>query len=245
MILSKETEWSIIEGVSDGQGGLKNHYRWKGNDAIRHTLSSRRAKHLAGYRLIERDVRNIRSWIDSILQLILEIGPEAEPSPSSRQRKGDPKKNDLIKGVFVACIAIYGKMFTGAKGRLVSLNESLLKSDAHIKWHNELMELRHSFVAHSGVEKTETCEIVCALCPHEGRVHHKFFSELTQPNHLRSADYREIDDLLEFIHQHVKKKCDDLWQEIQEKEVTESELNSILQLYGKSGVLRSYIRAKK
>ncbi len=67
------------------------------------------------------------------------------------------------------------------------------------------------------------------------------FTELSQPNHFSRQVYREIDELMAFLHDHVLKKRQELWKRVKERDLGDGEMKCLVELYGKSGVLSAYI----
>ncbi|MBT6685170.1 MAG: hypothetical protein HN704_08160 [Bacteroidetes bacterium] len=67
--------------------------------------------------------------------------------------KGQEDDELLTKSYWISCIIIYGKCFTdAAKGRGTTLNkEDIFSANSNLgKFHEELMDMRHNYIAHAG-----------------------------------------------------------------------------------------------
>ena len=76
--------------------------------------------------------------------------------------------NFLKKAVWQALIVNYAKCFVKADGRKVKLEPTIVFEKSNndlLNTHKELMELRHQYVAHSGVNNYEILEVYLALDP--------------------------------------------------------------------------------
>jgi len=149
--------------VSDPDGGQPSDtYYYKRNKVRHKILTSGLARQMAGYFMIEIDLRKVRAWLE-------EIG---QPEESERR----PNQVDLticppiVSGLFLAALTIYGKCFTRAEGRRVKLERKIFddhqsKSHQYLKSHQYFMDLRHKLAAHSGSTLLEDADVVFLMPP--------------------------------------------------------------------------------
>lgn len=237
-------EWEIIEGVPNAEGKAENRYFFRGKSAYRFPITSARSKQCAGYKLIERDLRNLLSWHELLTDLVTELHDDLPQDYANLQRQGDPKKNNHAKALFVAILSIYGKLFTQAKGRRVKLEPDIIKNPDLRGLHDELMVFRHNFAAHSGEEKSEEAINVYAFVVVDGQVKHNLFTEMSQPNNVGPKDLAKMRKLFEFLHVQALSKFNELRKELDSNE-GEMEMRSALALYERAGLLRRLPEARK
>lgn len=104
-------------------------------------LKNRYSEKFSGYRLIEKDLINIKEALEELIKI-----------------KYDANKI-IAQSLSFMVIITYGKCFANAEGRKVKLEkESALKdlTAEELKIHNELIQLRNQYVAHGGISKFET-----------------------------------------------------------------------------------------
>ena len=154
-------DWIIEEKIDPSTGHLANNYYFRRRLCGRIVLKSGLAKQLAGYRLIEKDIRNIVAWLNHIHSLMEKIDPNGFRG-DDYQLSPDRDISQVIKGLFVACVTFYGKLFTKATGRRVKLERSWLVSDEMVSDHDEIMSVRHTYAAHSGDGSPEKINIIIA-----------------------------------------------------------------------------------
>jgi hypothetical protein len=228
----KPFQWTEATGIRDPQSGFKSRYYHEGKVALRHPISSKQTKHLAGYTLMEKDVRNLLEWINELKRIQTENGDPLVVE-GDQPIRGDKTKNVIAKALFISLITVYGKLFTGAKGRMVSLNKTIYKESNFLAQHDELMLLRHNYTAHSGDERIEKCEVVIALAIKDGTLHHRLYTELGQPNHYSLDSYTELEELINYLHVKVKELNERAYANVKSKHLTNEELDSIIELYTK------------
>jgi hypothetical protein len=221
--------------VFGSKSQLQQAYTYNKSPAFRHELNSRAAKHYGGYYLILRDLENIRRWLKEIIE-ILRRYPDLKPG----HNLPDSKQAHMAKGLFAAAVAIYGKLYTGAGGRLVKLETTAFnKSEVRLSAHNELMRYRHNYVAHSGDELIEVCSVVAAIhVSSEGNIRHMVVCEANQPTSLAPVALQAIDEHVALLEKHTKEKMAELRKVIDRVELSESGMQGIIDLYLKAGRLR-------
>jgi hypothetical protein len=143
--------WQVKETVDPVTGKDERFYTYKRKPCLRVKLDSKLAQQLAGYVLIEKDLRSVGGWLKEIGERHTET---SKIKGEGFRRSIDRERYGLIKGLFVASLSFYGKCFGSCEGRRVKLERSLLDDRFRFK-HDEVLKLRHNFAAHSGAEKFE------------------------------------------------------------------------------------------
>lgn len=216
--------WSKKEYMDPESGEVVRSYYYKGKKCKRVPLKSKLASQLAGYKLIDKDLRSCINWL-----LLIE---------GLSERSGDREKNysispnretfNLVKGLYVAMITFYGKCFASCEGRKVKLERNQLAEEFR-SLHDLCIEHRNNFTAHSGAARIEECEIALVHSPVRGfgkSVVYDIFSELQQPDAMLTGKGAEGGDSLEELFAHVRErvlaKIDVLVNKIMAEEINSS-----------------------
>lgn len=162
-------------------------------------LNNHLAKRYAGYRLISKDVELILEAI-TVLKTI------------SRDQL-------IIKQSLTFFIAInYGKCFVSAQGRGVKLE----KKDIDGSWtpqendlHDELINMRHQYIAHSGKSKFETNPVVLAMFPTESNYSLMIYDSLKYMSSLR-LNSSALEQLVTKISRIIDIKLDEAYDKLRE-----------------------------
>lgn len=150
---------SFIEKDSDK---LRFLYYHKKKIAPYVALETPIARQLAGYTLIERDLRTVKNWLEMAVSLNKrEID---ETSSGTQLISGDEENDDIVKALFVAAFVFYGKCFAQAKGRKVKLEKDQILAELQTT-HDEVVQLRNNYAAHSGDIPFEFCTINLVFHP--------------------------------------------------------------------------------
>lgn len=193
-------------------------YKYKGKPCKRILLESKLTAQLAGYALIEKDLRSVVVWaklLDDMQQSSNDDGQFIRPT--------DREKFNVVKGLFVATLTFYGKCFSKCDARPVKLERRCVPES--FQWvHDLCIKYRHNFAAHSGLEKVEYAKIVLVIPKHnkKGRVLPKnIFSELFQPDLTWHSDESGSDfiKLFEAVLEFVRGKIFQLSQKIYSEDV--------------------------
>ncbi len=192
-------------------------YSYKRKPCRRVVLTSRLAEQLAGYSLIEKDLRSGIAWLGEVDELHTE-GPTRTNERFARGT--DRKKYTIIKGLFVAALTFYGKCFSKCEGRPVKLERAQLV-ESFRETHDTAIRYRHNFAAHSGAEKLESVEIALVLpLKAKTNVMPKLYRELFQPDLLSaSAGDVSFKDLFEHARAIAVSKMELLSVKILEEDV--------------------------
>jgi len=194
--------WKVREVVGETAADRQTFYYYKGKIAIRIELKSKLAQQLAGYTLIEKDLRNILVW----LQAIDAIFPKEE-HPNETIISPDRERFNTIKGLYVASLTFYGKCFSQCEGRRAQLNKKLIDQKFH-ELHEDILKQRNNYAAHSGADKFEDVKIALVLAPkREINQPPWLYRELNQPDLSMSSK----DDDINFraLVEHIREKVID------------------------------------
>lgn len=159
--------WTVRSVIDPSTGDHRNYYYFKRTAARRIPITSRVAKQLAGYVLIERDLRMAATWLTMLEKI----------SPSSKGKKRhvwsatdkDEDSHAHALALFVAALSFYGKCFTQCEGRGVKLERSWIPLGFE-GTHDLVIKMRHNFAAHSGADKFEDVHVVLVLAEKRGRL---------------------------------------------------------------------------
>ena len=187
-------------------------YYYKDQLAIRVELDSHVARRLAGLTLIEKDIRTVKTWIDALQREMRDITAQIDESEMTFLPK-DPAASAwivIVRALFVAIVATYGKLFTSAEGRSgTSLHKSGWVSERFSKLHDDLIHTRNTFAAHSGSDGPERCRVALAIdYTRRNRTPPRIFTELVQPTTVSPPQLKEIGELVEDLQNRVKAKLD-------------------------------------
>ena len=210
-------DFSVKEFIDAKTGLAYRIYKYKRGDCRRVLLNSRLCGQLAGYSLIEKDLRSVRIWLG-------EIDARHTDRPTRNGeihgRSTDRANYNLIKGLFVAALTFYGKCFSKCEGRPVKLERVQVDARFH-NLHDECIAYRHNFAAHSGAKKLEHVEIaLVSPAKHKDKVHFKLYRELAQPDLFWSMPGEvALVELVEHARSIAMAKIELLTKKIQDEEV--------------------------
>lgn len=204
--------WEIHEILDPTTKERKNKYFYKRKRAPSVHLKDKVSQQLAGYSLIEKDLRNVLIWLDEIdKKHTLDHSKGSQISP-------DRETYNIIKALYVAALTFYGKCFTSCEGRKVKLDIKLI-DDEYVETHKDIMHMRHNFAAHSGADSFEECKISLVLYPNK-RINEKPFlqREIMQID-LSIDEENSFRSLTKHIQTKVLIKIGKLEKRIFEKEI--------------------------
>ncbi|MEQ5807721.1 hypothetical protein J3369_09905 [Alteromonas sp. NFXS44] len=204
--------WEIHEVFEPENHTRYNRYFFKRKRAPRIELNGNIAKQLAGYSLIEKDLRNVLIWLDEIEKL--------HPTSMRGETKISPDRNiyNLVKGLYVAVLTFYGKCFTKCEGRRIKLDKKLIDED-YKKVHDDVMHMRHNFAAHSGADSFEEVKIVLVLPPNKKSDEKPaIFRELMQPDFTENQDV-SLKKLVLHVHAKVLAKIEEVEEKVYDLEI--------------------------
>jgi hypothetical protein len=213
----KPDEYAVREVLDSTTGTVHRFYSYRGKPCHRKILKSRLVDQLAGYVLIEKDLRSALSWIAHI-EGLHEVG--ALRKEESFAHGKDREKYILIKGLFVAALTFYGKCFSRCEGRRAQMDRNQLDERFH-DIHDTCIRYRHNFAAHSGAEKLERVDIALVFPKKKGvAVLPRIYMELFQPDLLSpSKGEIEMKELFEHVQAIANEKISLLNDKILTKEI--------------------------
>ena len=192
-------------------------YTYRRRPCARVLLTSRLAEQLAGYTMIEKDLRSVLSWLEEIEKR----HDEGRMGKKHSFSRGQDRENyNLIKGLFVALLTFYGKSFSKCEGRPVKLERAQLDPKFH-GLHDACIEYRHNFAAHSGAKKIEHVEVALVYpVKYKKDVNFMIFRELHQPDVFwpKAGDVT-LRELCEHAREKTLSKIDRLADKIKNEEI--------------------------
>jgi hypothetical protein len=212
-------EWESIDYVDKVSGKFHRIYKYKKKPCKSVYLKSRLCEHLAGYALIEKDLRSSLIWLNKIKELVGDIDEKRGKFSVNRDRE----TYNIVKGLFVAALTFYGKCFSKCEGRPVKLERNQL-DEQYRNVHDVAISYRHNFAAHSGAKRLEYVKIalVIPLRVKPGKaVPINLYRELNQPDLAWFTDDQKIWFIQLFEHAQlmVKGKIQKLNEKIMNEEV--------------------------
>lgn len=213
----KPDEYAVREVLDPTTGIVHRFYTYKRKPCHRKILKSRLVEQLAGYVLIEKDLRSALSWAAHI-EGLHEVGPLRDEESYAHSK--DREKFVLIKGLFVAALTFYGKCFSRCEGRRAQMDRNQLDERFH-EIHDTCIRYRHNFAAHSGAEKLERVDIALVFPKKRGvAVLPRIYMELSQPDLLsHSKGEIKMKELFEHVQAIANEKISLLNDKILKEEV--------------------------
>lgn len=213
-VFDDKNGWAVEEQQSceagDAETDVKRSYYYREQLAVRHELDSKIAKRVAGFTLIAKDLRTMKAWVSALREGLLEMGSSETETTTSLMPSEESltSKITLGRGLFVAIVTTYGKLFVTADGRSTSLSAKEWVDDQHKREHDYLMHLRHTFAAHAG-SGSESCRVALAIdYAHTNRTGPRVFTELFQPTFVGLPELKGIEELLSALQVRAKAALD-------------------------------------
>ncbi len=211
--------WTYESVVNPDRIDYYNRYYFKRRKAHRIPLNTGKAKTLAAYLLIEKDLRNCITWLNTIQSMFSMDERYLDATTSIASNAEHRDTFNTVKGLFVAALTIYGKCYTSCEGRKVKLEKSNLDESFHAT-HDSAMAFRHNIAAHSGAKKFEFSRIVLLLDQKKSRkTLPKIASELLQPDAFLTTEIDKFLELAEHARSFCLEKCKVLEKKIYEDDV--------------------------
>ena len=205
----------VQEVVEPQSGKVHRFYTYNGKHCKRVLIDTRLTKQLAGYKLIEKDLRSVIVWLKEVNSML-----ESESSGRGHIHATDRKLYNIVKGLFVAALTFYGKCFTKCDGRPVKLERRQV-AEKYRQKHDELQDFRNNFAAHSGATDIESVN-VAVIIPRvkKGAVQPRIYTELYQPDFF-FAETGEVEfiDVVESMREVVLGKIKFLNEKIMKEEI--------------------------
>lgn len=207
-VFIENTEWKVEDKLNVETNKVENEYYYKTEKAIRLKLESRIAQQYSGWILIEKDIRNIMSWLKLFIDVVKEINNGEIPEASQMRSGAFPEKNDLAKGLLIAIVTVYGKLFSQAEGRKVKLEKNIYAdSEAKLNIHESILELRNKYAAHGGAHEYEYVNIAVLLDSNRERnTLPAITKELSQPESFNYRDIPLFNEMLVTLKEYANNK---------------------------------------
>ncbi|EJD6400491.1 hypothetical protein M0H77_RS09960 [Providencia rettgeri] len=191
---NKSKDYATISHKSNGSSileekkgaGHKNTYYLYGEKAPHVYLEHHLCNQYSAYRLIEKDIRSVLSWLKTMHEII--------STEEFISRATTPEKMDLIKALFVSSVTFYGKCFTKCEGRRIKLEEKNFVDEKHKEIHSSIMDIRHNLAAHSGKAGYEKARVALVLHPRGLDIKPMLFAEMMQANYITDKGDIENDE---------------------------------------------------
>jgi hypothetical protein len=153
------------------------------------------AVQMAGYILIEKDLRSAGIWLAEIARI---RGEDAVLDAGVHRHSPDRERYNLVKGLFVAALTFYGKAFAQCEGRRIKMEKRQLSEEFH-ETHDAAISFRNNFAAHSGAELLERAEVVLVLPPKsKKKLPPRLYREMTQPDYAtETSGQKRFSELIE------------------------------------------------
>ena len=134
------------------------------------TLKSKQAKNFAAHALIKKDLKFVKSAFYNAIELASDEADSKTPIGGVRYRAEFDYDSDILKSLYISGVVTYAKCFTQANGRNVKLDAKSIfgtNESKEKKLHTEVMDLRHSYLAHGGKTKHEQVSPILLLNPED------------------------------------------------------------------------------
>lgn len=210
-------KWTVKEVVERHTNTVHRLYWYSGKQCKRIVLDSPMARQLAGYVLIEKDLRSAGLWIEEIDRI---RGDDAKDDHQGNRSSSERSRYNLVKGLFVAALTFYGKAFAQCEGRKIKMDKRQLDPSFH-EAHDDAIEYRNNFAAHSGAKLIEHAKVALALPPKGAKgVLPRIYREMSQPDYVMNAPgEKSFSELIEHARAVPLRKISELSDKIMNEEV--------------------------
>jgi len=204
-----DSGWEVEEITNRLNGVEKTVYYYKNIPARKIPLKGKAVTKMAGYTLISVDIKMILCWLQMIIDEYNKMGVnKLKQTTVHISPKVSREKFDYLKALTVASFSFYGKLFTKADGRKIKLDRNLFNDSAELlPMHNELMTLRHNYVAHSGKENIEFVEVSLMLDSNKKRnTMPLIVRTMNQPDAFNNEFLNDFKNICNFLLKKVESK---------------------------------------
>ncbi|WP_420787645.1 hypothetical protein [Shewanella chilikensis] len=195
-------EISVKRTFNEENGTVYVRYFYKRKPIPAVLLDSKLSEQLAGYSMIQKDLKTVYNWLESIHNLV----PNLSEAKGNFLQAKDRETFNIVKGLFVSSLTFYAKCFTNCPGRRSRLNRNTL-SEEYRSAHDEIMLYRNSFAAHSGKEQLEMAKsilIINTKKDYEIRIS----QERAQPDYIHPQGEISFKRLITHLLEKVSEKQD-------------------------------------
>ncbi|HHF0505211.1 TPA: hypothetical protein ACPHRY_004578 [Vibrio antiquarius] len=212
----KYLESKLIFDDQTGKASARLTYKRKPLYSV--PLTGRIPSQIAGYSLINKDLKNARQWAYTAISMTNAAHSHAQVTKGNYFLSQDREQFDMIKALFIASLTFYAKAFTKCEARNAKLARKDLSNDFR-EDHDFYMNLRNKYVAHSGSEDLESAQPHMLLSPKKNS---KFVPRMhiirSQPDVAISEDEATsfvalIDHVISLVDTKVIKASEKLFEE--------------------------------
>ena len=126
-MVAGDNTWKVLEKLDSEGNFVESEYYFKGKRCKREIILTHLSRQLSGYRLIEKDIRNILTWLNYIKMLYnRSYGKDVTINGSFLNRNSKTKtatKADIFSGISVARQKQIDTVDTPAEALAVSLSQ--------------------------------------------------------------------------------------------------------------------------
>ncbi|WP_439682253.1 hypothetical protein ACJYFV_14750 [Enterobacter asburiae] len=229
-----------IRKIRDINGDFSRLYREKGKLLPRLILEGYYIEQMKAFRSLDKDLRNILSWVKILNDLNDRNGFRENLYPGM-----DNEDAVISKALYFAILTLYGRCFTGAQSRKFTFDKKHVP-EKYRELHEELMYSRHNFAAHKGDFDVEDCQIALVVNINKHQLRPTFFSELQQPyiahSLLGTEDGNAVVNLCDALRNIATEKYSDICDKISEGFVRKTPLAFWKHANGKTVNIDSYFK---
>lgn len=173
-----------------------------GRNALSVIYNSKGADSLAAYGLISKDLKFCKTILLAAIQL---SGGNLNSKDFLHVREEIDPSSDILKAITLSFMITYGKCYTKADGRKVSLeSKDIFKdNDVLMAVHDFLMHERNNYVAHAGSTSLEAAKTLILLDADESRG--EIPKLITHSNHIYAFERFAYEKFLMVVN-HVELK---------------------------------------
>lgn len=224
---SKTTITSEISAIASSSGFTTfSESKINGRKALSLLYRSKGAEALAGYSLIQKDLKFCKNILTTAIDL---CGGNLSSKDSLYVRESIDMNADLLKAMTISFIITYGKCYTQANGRKITLNhKDIFKNESTLRIiHDNLIDIRNNYVAHAGNTSLEVATITILLDADEQSTESP--KVIANTNHMYATDQTLYEAWLDIIC-FVEIKLKDMMEK-KLKYLNETELKDIPRSY--------------
>lgn len=202
----RNSDGSIAEGfrckieVDPDTYDVSNKYFYDDKQCPSYTLTSQQAKNFAAYALIKKDLKYVLKAFKFASSIATDEFHVKGDENAITYRSEIDTDADMLKAFYISAIVTYGKCFTKADGKKVKLEyKTIFKGDEKelVTLHLEMMDQRHSYIAHGGKTKYETVSPVVVLHPDQVQKEEPIL--ITQTVHVDGFGKTDFDKFMKLV----------------------------------------------
>lgn len=215
MLKIDRTKISHDKKISPDGDSAKIRYFENNQPLKAYALNSELGKQCAGLQLIIKDLEIVRAT----LKLALTLSEKNNTSSTETYKKFNLENNEqlILASLVTSSIVTYAKYFTQGKGPAPFLNTDNVRKISNadlLAYHEEILDLRHTWVAHGGDNDLEIAKTIVVVDTERKRsfdyFHHVHFSNTPIVNDIEKfIDLTE--NVLILVRDMLQKRSQALW----------------------------------